>query len=187
MSPFWPRIFAKLAVDADRRVRENVHKAHGLLASKLGRNLAPQLKELMGVWYTSQCDPHSPAAGEAARSLRACFSNNAKLADAVAFCRVEILGHVHDCLFDNGDVSDEQKERVLVGALAGYSLLLRQHDGTETDAAMEKHRQLWARPEMYRLVSKDVGTGPTKQAWFRAVTSMSQSFPQLVRGELQPP
>ena len=181
--PFWPRIYAKLAIDNDRRVRESAQKAHCHIASKLGRNLAPQLKELMGIWFTSQCDTYTPAAAAASQALKACFPES-KLPEAIAFCHTEIMGYINDCFFKNDDIQEEQKERVLVGALSGYSLLLQQiqKEVIEQESRFEKHRQLWSEPKLYKVVEKD-SSSVVKQAWFRTLLTLSQTFPQLVQGK----
>ena len=90
--PFWPRIYAKIAVDHDRRVREAAQRANLKVVTSVGKALAPYLKSLMPAWFLSQHDPHAPAAAStASRALAEAFPVAAKRDDAVTFCRKEIL------------------------------------------------------------------------------------------------
>ena len=98
--PFWPRIYAKIAVDNDRRVREASQRANLKVVTSVGKALAPYLKSLMPAWFLSQHDPHAPAAASTARrSLTEAFPADAKRQEAVTFCRKEILATIR-CVSD---------------------------------------------------------------------------------------
>jgi len=180
--PFWPRLFARLSVDSDRRVRENTAKAQGFYASKLGRSLAPHLKDLMGAWYTSQCDTYTPASSAAVNSLKTCFPDK-KLSDAVSFCHDDIMDYIHDSLFKDEQVSEDQKERILVGALAGYSLFLQQMSckDFEKETIIAKHAHFWKNSKLYKVVKKE-SSPLVKQAWFGLIYSLAEFMPQLTQG-----
>ena len=180
---FWPRIFSRLAVDADRRVREKLHLAHSQFASKLGRNIAPHLKAMMGAWFTSQCDTYPPASLLATNSLKSCFPGN-KLSDAVTFCHNEVMDYIADVLMKEQDLNEEEKERIFVGGLAGYSLLLHQLDVStlEKEAFLSRHADLWRMTgKLYGVVKKDCSM-PVKQSWFAMVTSLVKVLPKLAQG-----
>ncbi|GFR13882.1 e3 ubiquitin-protein ligase listerin [Trichonephila clavata] len=97
--PFWPRLFNKLAMDFDRRIREAAHQANGKLMSKVKRDIAPYLKNIMGVWLLGQCDLYAPAASVAQTIFCTTFPTN-KQADAVMFCKSEIFSYFKDNLFE---------------------------------------------------------------------------------------
>ena len=181
--PFWARIFTRLVIDGDRRVRENVLKAHASFATKIGRDLAPQLKELMGAWFTSQCDNYTPASTAAVNSLASCFPEK-KLPVALSFCHNEIMDYIHCSIFKEEEYSEEQMERVLVGGLAGYSLLLQQVSGkdlADNESILEKHSNFWKNGKLYKVVHKDSSI-IVKQAWFGLVYSLSEFLPNLAQG-----
>ena len=93
--PFWPRIYTKIAVDNDRRVREAAQRANLKVVTSVGKALAPYLKSLMPAWFLSQHDPHAPAAASTAkRALVEAFPAGAKREEAVTFCRTEILNAI---------------------------------------------------------------------------------------------
>ena len=182
---FWPRLFTRLSVDSDRRVRENTAKAHSFFALKLGRVLAPHLKELMGAWYTSQCDTYTPASSVAVNSLKTCFPDK-KLLDAVSFCHDEIMDYIYDSIFKEEQVSEDQKERTIVGGLAGYSLLLQQMSSKDLNKenVLSKHTHFWKNSKLYKAVKKE-STPPIKQAWFRLAHSLAECMPHLAQGTIQ--
>ncbi|MPC13577.1 E3 ubiquitin-protein ligase listerin [Portunus trituberculatus] len=68
--PFWPRLYAKLSIDVERRVREGVQSCHRVLSSRVGRQMAPHLKVIMPAWVTAVCDPHTLAADAAAKAFQ---------------------------------------------------------------------------------------------------------------------
>ena len=66
--------------------------------SLVGRNLAPHLKSVIGVWLCAQYDTYAPVASAAVNSFQAAFSDNKRI-EAIMFCRKELLQvHVHMCV-----------------------------------------------------------------------------------------
>jgi hypothetical protein len=70
-------------------VREATQHAMNQMASRVGRNFAPHLKSVMGVWMCSQCDAYLPVATAAQKAFTAAFSEN-KQAEVLGFCKKEI-------------------------------------------------------------------------------------------------
>lgn len=46
--PIWSRMYCLLCTDVNHKVRENSHKAHRAIVSKVKKLIAPFLKELAG-------------------------------------------------------------------------------------------------------------------------------------------
>nr|XP_029509339.1 E3 ubiquitin-protein ligase listerin-like [Oncorhynchus nerka] len=88
--PYWPRIYCKISMDHDRRVREATQQAFVQLVLKVRRSLAPYLKSVMGHWLLSQCDSYPPAASAACQAFSAAFPPS-KQAEALSFCKDEVL------------------------------------------------------------------------------------------------
>ena len=59
------------------------------LASRVGRNFAPHLKSVMGVWLCLQCDSYQPVATAAQKAFNTAFSDN-KQPEVLGFCKKEI-------------------------------------------------------------------------------------------------
>ncbi|GFN93637.1 E3 ubiquitin-protein ligase listerin-like [Plakobranchus ocellatus] len=133
--PFWPRIYNKIAIDVDHKVRELAQKATASLASKTGKAMAPHLKSIMGMWVVSMCDTYPTVASAANQAFTSRFPG-AKQAEAIRFCRAEIveclskniLNHSKQTLSDPQTTSDEDMEakyhRVVTSSLQGLRKVL---------------------------------------------------------------
>uniref|UniRef100_A0A669CT60 E3 ubiquitin-protein ligase listerin n=1 Tax=Oreochromis niloticus TaxID=8128 RepID=A0A669CT60_ORENI len=132
--PYWPRIYCKISVDHDRRIREATQQAFEQLVLKVRRSLAPFLKSLMGHWILSQCDTYTPAASAAFQAFQAAFSP-AKQPEAISFCKDEILNVLQDVLLketadtlSDSHLTEEEREakyvRMLTSSLLGVKRLL---------------------------------------------------------------
>ena len=71
--------------DNDWRVREATHKSQEQLAVKVGKSIAPHLKQLVPIWLTSQYDPYTPAATAAISSFETAFPGHKKVNVLVLF------------------------------------------------------------------------------------------------------
>lgn len=56
MLPLWPKLFAILVLDVDRRVRLRTLQAHAKIVSSVGKELASQLKKLIVPWICATFD-----------------------------------------------------------------------------------------------------------------------------------
>lgn len=133
--PFWPRLYAKLTIDVERRVREAAQIAHGALVSQVGKQLAPHLRSIMPSWVMGMVDPHPAASSAALKALQDVFAAE-KIAEVMFFSGKEILEHIKDNLFmqtpqtlSDPKTTDEEDMKnkyihVLVCSLKGISLLL---------------------------------------------------------------
>lgn len=54
--PQWIRAYRRLVTDTNRAVRVNAQAALGCIVSRLKRELAPNLKSLIGSWWMAQHD-----------------------------------------------------------------------------------------------------------------------------------
>nr|XP_039266138.1 E3 ubiquitin-protein ligase listerin-like [Styela clava] len=129
--PYWPRVYNKLFEDNDRRVREHAQNAMNAIAEAAGKNLALQLKNIMGCWFISQCDPYSPASMSADAGISKAFSNNKKI-EAFAFCRKDILKTITSYIFGpqakREKLTDQEGNnfnRILASSLEALSLFIQ--------------------------------------------------------------
>ena len=143
----------------------------------------------MGVWFTSQSDNYAPASSAATHALKSCFPGS-KLGDAVVYCHSEILDYIWDCLFKDEDYSDEQKERVLVGGIAGYSLILQEIDIGKilnNESLMLRHSNFWSEKKLYKVVSGKDKSPTVKTAWFSMIYSCQHFLPSIAQGKKKQP
>ncbi|XP_008425391.1 E3 ubiquitin-protein ligase listerin [Poecilia reticulata] len=190
--PYWPRIYCKISVDHDRRIREATQQAFEQLVLKVRRSLAPFLKSLMGHWILSQCDTYTPAASAACQAFQAAFSP-AKQPEALSFCKDEILTVLQDVLLketadtlsDSQSVTEEEREtkyvRMLTSSLLGVkrllSLLLQ-----DDRAALQQRLAPLVNSGKFWKYSKHK-TPQVRGAFFEMLCALCEFTPDLVQSE----
>lgn len=71
-------------------MREAIQLAQLNIASKVGRNLAPQLKLIICSWLKSQFDQFAPAASAAKKSFDVTFPGDKKK-DVLSHCKQDLV------------------------------------------------------------------------------------------------
>ncbi|KAM4620161.1 E3 ubiquitin-protein ligase listerin [Polymixia lowei] len=190
--PYWPRIYCKISVDHDRRVREATQQAFEQLVLKVRRSLAPFLKSLMGHWVLAQCDTYTPAASAACKAFHAAFPPS-KQPEALSFCRDEILSVLHDTLLketadtlsDPQSVPEEEREakflRMLTSSLLGVKRLLSLLPQTDRQTLEERLTQLITPGKFWKYGKHK--TPQVRGAFFEAVSALCEYTPGLVQTE----
>ncbi|KAK7926168.1 hypothetical protein WMY93_008478 [Mugilogobius chulae] len=190
--PYWPRIYCKISVDYDRRIREATQIAFEQLVLKVRRNLAPFLKSLMGHWILSQCDTYTPAASAAWRAFQAAFSP-AKQPEALSFCKDEILNVLQDILLketantlsDPQTVTEEEREakyvRMLTSALLGVKRLLSLLPLEERKALETKLADFLSSGKFWKY--SKYKSPQVRGAFFELVCALCELTPTLAQAE----
>ncbi|CAN8018047.1 unnamed protein product [Ixodes persulcatus] len=115
--PFWPRLYNKLALDNDRRVREATHRVHEQICLRVKKGLAPFTKTLVGAWVTSLNDPFAPSASAARAAFEAAFPSE-KQGQVFSFFSQELFSYMSDVILqqspesvpDSKDLSKDEQE-----------------------------------------------------------------------------
>ncbi|KAE8287484.1 E3 ubiquitin-protein ligase listerin [Larimichthys crocea] len=190
--PYWPRIYCKISVDHDRRIREATQQAFEQLVLKVRRSLAPFLKSLMGHWILSQCDTYTPAASAACQAFQAAFSP-AKQPEALSFCKDEILNVLQDILLketadtlsDPQSVTQEEREakyvRMLTSSLLGVKRLLSLLLQDDRAALEQRLAQLVTSAKFWKYSKHK--TPQVRGAFFEMVCALCEFTPGLVQAE----
>nr|XP_008265376.2 E3 ubiquitin-protein ligase listerin isoform X1 [Oryctolagus cuniculus] len=190
--PYWPRIFCKISLDHDRRVREATQQAFEKLILKVKKHLAPYLKSLMGYWLMAQCDTYTPAAFAAKDAFEAAFPPT-KQPEAIAFCKDEItnvlqdhlLKETPDTLSDPQTVPEEEREakfyRVVTCSLLALKKLLCLLPDNELDSLEEKFKSLLSQNKFWKYGKHSVPQ--IRSAYFELVSALCQRIPQLMKEE----
>lgn len=76
--------------DVDHRVREATEQAMEQLVLRVGRNLAPHLRYVIGPWLCAQYDTYAVVASSGRKSFQAAFSEE-KQDGVIRFCRKELF------------------------------------------------------------------------------------------------
>lgn len=189
--PFWPRLYAKLTVDVERRVREAVQVAHGALVAQVGKQLAPHLRSIMPVWILSMVDPHSPVAAAARKVFQDAFALE-KRAEVMIFTCKEIMDHIADNLFtqtpqtlSDPKVTDPEEMKnkyihVSSCSLNAVSLLLMStaENKEKTAQVMSVMSPFVQNPSFWKIPKNKHPL--VRSAWFSAIKNMFEYDPQLL-------
>uniref|UniRef100_A0A8C1KI29 E3 ubiquitin-protein ligase listerin n=1 Tax=Cyprinus carpio TaxID=7962 RepID=A0A8C1KI29_CYPCA len=190
--PYWPRIYCRISMDHDRRVREATQQAFEQLVLKVKRNLAPYLKSIMGHWLISQCDTYSPAASAASAAFQAAFPLN-KQPEAISFCKDEILNVIQDNLLnetadtlsDPQSVPEEEREakfiRLLTSSLLALKRLLSILPEQDRELLKERLTQLITQGKFWKYSKHK--TPQIRGAFFELIATMCAHTPQLIQAE----
>ncbi|KAG7163687.1 E3 ubiquitin-protein ligase listerin-like, partial [Homarus americanus] len=189
--PFWPRLYTKLSIDVERRVREATQVAHGALVTQVGKQLAPHLKSIMPSWMLAMADPYPPAATAATKAFQTAFSEE-KRAEVMIFCCKEIMDFITDNLFKQTpqtlsdpkvtDPEDMKNKfiRVLACSLNAVSLLLTSTAGNseKQDQIMTMVMPLVQNPSFWKIPKTKHPL--VRSAWFSTIKDMFEYDPQLL-------
>uniref|UniRef100_A0A8C8SSL1 E3 ubiquitin-protein ligase listerin n=1 Tax=Pelusios castaneus TaxID=367368 RepID=A0A8C8SSL1_9SAUR len=190
--PYWPRIYCKISLDHDRRVREATQQAFEQLILKVKKHLAPYLKSIMGYWLIAQCDTYSPAASAAKVAFETAFPSS-KQPEALAFCKEEVLNMLHDHLLketpdtlsDPQTVPEEEREakyyRILTCSLLALKKLLCMLPKNETHSLEEKLLLLQSQNKFWKYSKHSISQ--VRSAFFELVSTFSQLFPESMKTE----
>ncbi|EOA98713.1 Zinc finger protein 294, partial [Anas platyrhynchos] len=190
--PYWPRIYCKISLDHDRRVREATQQSFEQLILKVKKHLAPYLKSIMGYWLIAQCDTYSPAASAAKVAFEKAFPSS-KQPEALAFCKDEILNVLQDHLLketpdtlsDPQTVPEEEREakffRILTCSLLALKKLLSMLPKKEMQSLEEKLMSLLSQNKFWKYGKHS--TPQVRSAFFELASAFCQYLPELVKGE----
>ncbi|XP_015278471.1 PREDICTED: E3 ubiquitin-protein ligase listerin [Gekko japonicus] len=190
--PYWSRIYCKISIDHDRRVREATQQAFEQLILKVKKNLAPHLKSLMGYWLIAQCDTYSPAASAAKVAFEKAFPPS-KQPEALIFCKGEILNVLQDHLLketpdtlsDPQIVPEEEREakffRILTCSLLALKKLLCVLPSSENCLLEEKLKPLLSQTKFWKYGKHN--TPQVRSAFFELISALCQYVPESVKAE----
>nr|XP_056714125.1 E3 ubiquitin-protein ligase listerin [Euleptes europaea] len=190
--PYWSRIYCKISIDHDRRVREATQQAFEQLILKVKKNLAPHLKSLMGHWLIAQCDTYSPAASAAKVAFEKAFPPS-KQPEALVYCKDEILNVLQDhflketpdTLSDPQTVPEEEREakffRILTCSLLALKKLLCVLPSSENCLLEEKLTPLLSQSKFWKYGKHN--TPQVRSAFFELISALCQYVPESVRAE----
>ncbi|XP_059612638.1 E3 ubiquitin-protein ligase listerin [Phlebotomus argentipes] len=187
--PFWPRLYVNLATDVEHRVREGAQQAHGALAGKVGKLIAPYLKQMAPVWIASQYDSYAPAASIATTSFQRAFPPH-KLKEVFGFCQGEILDYVTKILtvhtattLSNSksytpDECEAKYQRTVACCLQAYAMYLRTVSKDSLAEAANKNLLLIENQKFWSFHKHQ--SPNVRSAWFEALSAIVQNLFELL-------
>ncbi|KAL3197742.1 hypothetical protein MRX96_044757 [Rhipicephalus microplus] len=155
--PFWPRLYNKLSLDNDRRVREATHRVHELICQRVRRDLAPPHE---GTDWRLACLSERPVCARCAAAraaFEAAFSSEKQI-QVFQFFSQELFSYINDIILqqtvdtvpDSKELS--QEELPLAAPESGVQSL----DSILKEPKfwkMAKHKEIVVRKSWYSLAS----------------------------------
>jgi len=86
---YWSKPYAKLTIDNERKIRETCQQTHEKLVQKIGKSIAPILKNILPYWILAQADSFLSSARIAESAFKSTF-NQEKQPEVVRFAKDEI-------------------------------------------------------------------------------------------------
>lgn len=186
--PFWPRIYNKVALDVDYRVREAAQQAMSALVVQVRRNLAPYLRGLMGAWLLSQCDTYPTVASAALAAFQNAFPP-VRQTEALVFCKDSILEyltenlvtHTPQSLSDPKSTETEDMEnkynRVLTASLLATRKLMSSVPANQIKSLTEPLTLLFENSKFWKHGKSKVSM--VKGAMYSFLAGLCQLMPEV--------
>ncbi|XP_015789304.1 E3 ubiquitin-protein ligase listerin [Tetranychus urticae] len=183
----WPRIFNKLAIDNDFRVRETTFQAQEALVKKLGKNIAPILKQIIAIWVVSLHDTYAVSASAAKASFSVSFSPS-KQTEVLQFCKEEIINYCKDVLLiqtiatidDPSTVSTIDREakynRLVSASLQTITLLITSI--SQLESIKDHLDSLINHDNFWKLAKFEDVT--VKVNWYRLKSIICEKLPSII-------
>ncbi|CAG8526817.1 12559_t:CDS:10, partial [Ambispora gerdemannii] len=190
----WANFYVRLAIDSDRRVRLATNTCHLLIVSKLKKRLAPNLKEIIGVWVTSFFDQSKDVARVAVESFQAAFSAE-KRNEVLLFGQAEILNYVSEILFQKTPetlkgskfISQEEMEqkyaRVVSSSYYAIAYLIEQLKETELSKAIELYDDLFDNQKLWENLSNT--NSLIRKSCYNLIKTLSTKWPKKIEERLE--
>ncbi|KAJ3333852.1 listerin E3 ubiquitin protein ligase 1 [Blyttiomyces sp. JEL0837] len=183
--PAWPKILGRLGIDADRKIRENTFACHSILVQNLKKELAPLLKEIIGVWLCAHYDASKEVVRLAQESFQvialSAFSN--KRVDVLSFCNKSILEFVADNLFqqtpetlsDARYTSEEDMQakyhRLLASSVMVLDMLYKSLPADKLEASSSEFANIFENPKFWELLRSP--SAQTRLAMYTLINTLS--------------
>ena len=184
--PFWPCIYNKLAADDNYQVQQASQYALGALATVVGREIAPYLRDLMGPLMTALCDTTKSVASAAHHALQVMFPTPARQVKAITYCKDSIIEYIQDNLFtqtpqtdcDGRKTLESKSEKVLASNLRTLRLLLITLPTEQQQSSMSALHSTLTNPNFWRFATH--GSDIVRASFYSALSACCKFHPEVV-------
>ncbi|KAF9586418.1 hypothetical protein BGW38_005358 [Lunasporangiospora selenospora] len=190
----WVKLYIKLTTDVDRRVRLMTNNVHALLVKRVGKKLAPYLKEVIAAWIGTFFDPTRDVARVAMESFKGAFPDS-KQEQVISFCLQDIIYYISEVLlektpetlsdprFSSKEEMDTRYARVASSSLytIGYITESLSSEALEKESAALN--QLLDEGKLWAFLSH---SNPTiRKATYSMLRTVTTKAPHLIKEHLQ--
>ncbi|KAJ8331083.1 hypothetical protein O5D80_001092 [Batrachochytrium dendrobatidis] len=161
----WPNLYDKLALDADRRVREATARLFLALVKLLNKHLAPILKKIIGPWLIAQTDSSKDVMNLSKDAFETTFPNKLESvlhhcqACLLAYVRFNILEQTPEAMSDSRYTTPEdmvsKHVRVVSGSFYILATLIATLSNDKRSVAEIEYNSLFDHPKLWNCSSHD--------------------------------
>lgn len=165
----WVKVYPRLSIDSERRVRQLAQTLLGNIASKCGKRIARHMPKIAGPWLAGAQDSDRAAARAAQDALKKIFNTPEKLQNVgkafqqviLEYCRDAVLNESVQTLSDERAVSADDAEatysRVIATSIAVISDLLKELSSEEVEKQKDTYEEVIGESKIWEFSSyKDV-------------------------------
>ncbi|KAJ2559778.1 hypothetical protein EV175_000163 [Coemansia sp. RSA 1933] len=186
----WPALFRRHIFDSDRRVRAAVAGVHASLVAKSGKQLAAQLKALIGPWVAAFFDPHREAARCARQAFESAFPES-KRSDVFVYCAAELVEFASDCIenqtpetlsdprFADADEMQAKHEHVVGAAFGVLALAIEEVPADKQCERQTDFDTLFGSGQMQRYAGS--ASPYVRRSMYRLVRAVMLKNPDLAK------
>ncbi|CAN6653593.1 E3 ubiquitin-protein ligase listerin [Trichomonascus vanleenenianus] len=163
----WTLIYPKLSIDVSRNVRQQSHKAHGIVFRILGKNSAKYLKDSVSPWLCGMYDTDKLVAAAADHALDLVFPTEEKKKSLYKIFEKTLIDYIYEvialhtpeALSDERYVSKEEAEAKYLRTVRSCIALLRYLllNGADCQKYEETYKKIVSSKKLWRhAASPDV-------------------------------
>ncbi|KAF2227886.1 hypothetical protein BDZ85DRAFT_188675 [Elsinoe ampelina] len=179
------KLYPRLSIDAERRVRQLSHTLVGHIVVKCGKRVAPYLPQIAGPWLCGQHDPDRAVSRSANEAFQAAFNTQEKAQNfrrlfqrqIVEYCRDAVLHETPQTLSDTRNVSKETADaiyyRVVATSLALIAAFIMNLPNEELDKVSDAYTAILTDKVFLELLS--AYDPPTRNAVMRILRGCIQT------------
>ncbi|KAF2858872.1 hypothetical protein K470DRAFT_278157 [Piedraia hortae CBS 480.64] len=191
----WVKLYPRLSIDNDRRVRQLTHSLNGQICSICGKRIAKHLPRISGPWLAGTHDMDKGVAKAAQDALNLIFPSAVKISGLVKSFQSSILEHCQTAAFEETprSLSDERVvspdeaqatyARVVATSLMVISNLLGRLSQTELAKQNETYLSILSNPALWNFVT--YSDSSVRRAVHGLIQCCSKKKPCLVAANLQ--
>ena len=182
----WPRLFNRLSIDVDVKVRELTSVVMGEFAAKLKKGIAAELRGIVGNWYCNTFDICREVSEAAESSLRASFPN---VPNVLKFYKNEMMTHFENNLIklkqddlaskylSSADLAS-QYERIVYCSIMGFAKFIMVMNKEHPNEVLKGLEGVLESKSFWKLAGKK--SKITRRAFFELTGTLFEMYPNVV-------
>ncbi|KAL1917410.1 uncharacterized protein VTP21DRAFT_3803 [Calcarisporiella thermophila] len=190
----WVRMYARLAIEVDRRVRAAAQGVLNTIVKRVGKRLGKYVRDVVPVWVCSFFDVNREVAKVASEAFQSAFPPNRRK-EVLVFCQAEIIKHIEeyalhktpemlsDPRFTSKEDMGAKYTRVVSESLYALAYLYEELDIQELEKCRTKYDRLLDQQGFWQLTTHEQPT--IRKAAYRAFTRILNGWSEMLETRVE--